>query len=296
MKSGTVAIIGRPNAGKSTLLNALIGQKVSIISSSPQTTRHRILGILTEARGQIVFADTPGIHKPMYRMNRRMLGSVMEVLDRTDLVLLLIDGSIRFGAGENYVLEILKKACPQSLLAINKIDKIAKPRLLPIMDRYRREFAFREIIPISALQGENLDLLVDKLFEHLPEGAPLYDRSMITDRSERFIAAEFIREKILERTRAELPYVTAVLIRRFDETRRAAERLVVIEADIIVEKRSQQGIILGVGGSRIKEVGIAARRDLEQLLDSRVFLDLSVKTVRNWRNDERVLDDLDVGR
>lgn len=296
MKSGTVAIVGRPNSGKSTLLNALVGQKVSIISSSPQTTRHRILGILTEARGQIVFADTPGIHKPMYRMNRRMLGSVMEALDRMDLVLLLVDGSISFGAGESYVLEILKKARPHSLLAINKIDKIAKPRLLPIMDRYSREFEFREIIPISALRGENLGLLVDKLFEYLPEGEPLYDPGMLTDRSERFIAAEFIREKILERTRAELPYVTAVLIRRFDESRRAAENLVVIEADIIVEKRSQQGIILGAGGSRIKEVGVAARRDLEQLLECRVFLDLSVKTVRNWRNDEKVLDDLDVGR
>jgi GTP-binding protein Era len=295
MKSGSVTIVGRPNSGKSTLLNALIGQKVSITSAHPQTTRHRILGILTETRGQIVFADTPGIHKPMYRMNRRMLDSVMGTLKEMDLVLLIIDGTISFGAGERFVLDALKKMRPRAFLAINKIDTFSKPKLLPIMERYSREFDFLEIIPVSALKRDNLDLLVDKLFEQLSEGEPIFDADLVTDRTERFLTAEFIREKILERTREELPYTTAVLIRQFEERRRNEEGLIVIKADIIVEKRSQQGIILGAGGAQIREVGIAARADLEELLGCRVFLDLTVRTVRDWRNDDRILDDLGLG-
>jgi GTP-binding protein Era len=295
MKSGSVTIVGRPNSGKSTLLNALIGQKISITSANPQTTRHRILGILTESRGQIVFADTPGIHKPMHGMNRRMLDSVMGTLNEMDLVLLIIDGTISFGAGESFVLDVLKRIRPRSFLAINKIDRFSKPKLLPIMERYSREFDFLEIIPISALKGDNLDLVVDKLFEYLPEGEPVFEADLVTDRTERFLTAEFIREKILERTREELPYTTAVLLRQFDEGRRKREGLIVIKADILVEKRSQQGIILGAGGSRIRDVGIAARTELEELLGCRVFLDLTVRTVRNWRDDDRVLDDLGVG-
>jgi len=295
MKSGTAVIVGRPNSGKSTLLNALVGQKISIVSDKPQTTRHRILGIVTESRGQIVFMDTPGIHKPAYSMNRRMLATVYEMLKGVDLVLLMVDASIAFGSGESFALETVKKAQAPSFLLLNKIDRIAKTKLLPAMQRYASAYDFLEIIPVSAKSGENLRLLVDKIFDRLPEGEPPYDPEQITDRSERFLAAEFIREKILERVRDELPYACAVLIRKFDEGQREGKNLVVIEADILVEKRSQQGIILGSGASQLRDLGISARRDLEQLLGCKVFLGLQVRTAHNWRNDESILDALELG-
>jgi len=295
MKFGTAVIVGRPNSGKSTLLNALVGQKVSIVSAKPQTTRHRIAGISTEARGQIVFMDTPGIHKPAYGMNRRMLHTVYAGLKDIDLVLLVVDTSISFGSGESFVLETIKKARAPSFLLLNKIDKIAKPRLLPAMQRYGAAYDFLEILPISAKSAENLELLRDRIFCHLPEGAPLYEPERITDRSERFLAGEFIREKLLERVRQELPYASAVLVRQFDESQRSAKNLVVIEADILVEKRSQQGIILGTGAAQLRDLGISARKDLEQLLDCKVYLGLQVRTARNWRNDESILDQLELG-
>lgn len=295
MKFGTAVIVGRPNSGKSTLLNALVGQKISIVSSKPQTTRHRILGIATDARGQVAFLDTPGIHKPAYKMNRRMLHTVYEGLRDVDLVLMVTDASVSIGAGENFVLETVKKAQAPTILLLNKIDKIAKPALLPIMQRYGAAYDFLDIIPISAKSGENLDLLRNKIFEHLPEGEPLYDSEQVTDRTERFLAAEFIREKLLERVREELPYTCAVLVRKFDESRREDQKLIVIEADILVEKRSQQGIILGAGASQLRDLGIAARADLEKLLDCKVYLGLQVRTARNWRNDESVLDELELG-
>ncbi len=296
MKSGTAVILGRPNSGKSTLLNALVGQKVSIVSSKPQTTRNRILGIITEERGQIAFTDTPGIHKPAYRMNRRMMGAVYEELKEIDLVLLVVDASISFGAGEKFALEMVQKAQRSSLLLLNKVDRVAKPKLLPIMERYGKTYDFLEIIPISALNGDNLNLLIDKIFHYLPEGELVYESEQITDRSERFLAAEFIREKLLERMREELPYTSAVLVRNFDESRRAEKNLVVIEADILVERRSQQGIVLGAGASQLRDLGIAARRDLEQLLECQVYLSLTVRTAPNWRNDDTVLDQLELGR
>ncbi|HYK88638.1 MAG TPA: GTPase Era [Acidobacteriota bacterium] len=295
MRSGTVAIIGRPNSGKSTLLNALVSQKISIVSHRPQTTRHRILGILTELRGQIVFVDTPGIHKPNYRMNRRMQNCVYSALREVDLVLLLVDASISFGAGERFVLDAVKTSRPRSLLLLNKIDKTAKPELLPIMKRYAEEYPFLEIIPLSALAGDNVSLVTNKVFEYLPEGEAVYDREQVTDRSERFLSSEFIREKILERTRDEIPYCSAVLIRKFDESRREKENLVVLEADILVERKSQQGIILGEGGLRLRDVGIDARKSLEQLLRCRIYLSLNVRTSPKWRNDDAVLDELEVG-
>ncbi len=295
MKCGTAVIIGRPNSGKSTLLNALVGQKISIVSTKPQTTRYRIVGIASEARGQIVFVDTPGIHKPAYGMNRRMQHAVYDGLRDVDLVLLVVDASISFGAGENFVLEMVKKAQAPAFLLLNKIDKIAKPKLLPAMQRYGSAYDFLEIIPISAKSGENLGLLRDKIYDRLPEGDPIYESEQITDRSERFLAAEFIREKLLERVREELPYATAVLVRKFDENRRAGQNLVVIEADILVEKKSQQGIILGTGAAQLRDLGISARKDLEQLLGCKVYLGLQVRTARNWRNDESMLDALELG-
>jgi GTP-binding protein Era len=295
MKCGTAVIIGRPNSGKSTLLNAFVGQKVSIVSPKPQTTRHRILGIATEERGQIIFMDTPGIHKPAYSMNRRMLRTVYEGLRNVDLVLLIVDASISFGAGERFVLDTVKKAQSPTFLLLNKTDKIAKAVLLPAMQRYAEAYNFLEIIPISAKSGENLGLVRDRIFDLLPEGEPLYDAEQITDRSERFLAAEFIREKLLERVREELPYTCAVLVRKFDESKRETQNLVVIEADILVERRSQQGIVLGSGASQLRDLGIAARRDLEQFLGCKVYLGLQVRTARNWRNDEAVLDELELG-
>jgi GTP-binding protein Era len=296
MKCGTAVIIGRPNSGKSTLLNAFVGQKISIVSQKPQTTRHRILGIATEARGQILFMDTPGIHKPAYSMNRRMLHTVYDGLRDVDLVLLIVDASISFGAGESFVLEMVKKAQAPAFLLLNKLDKISKSALLPIMQRYAAACNFLEIIPISARTGENLGLVRDRIFEHMPEGEPLYEAEQVTDRSERFLAAEFIREKLLERVREEMPYACAVLIRRFDESKRETQNLVVIDADIIVERKSQQGIVLGAGASQLRDLGIAARRDLELLLNCKLYLGLQVRTARNWRNDESVLDELELGR
>ena len=296
MKSGIVTIVGRPNSGKSTLLNALLGQKISIVSARPQTTRHSIRGVLTEPRGQVVFVDTPGIHKPGYRMNERMLRSAYSSLDSVDLVLLMVDGSASFGAGENFVLDVLKRLSPRTLLLINKIDKIEKARLLPIMDRYSKEYEFLEILPLSALTAENLPLLLEIIFKYLPEGAPLYDPEYLTDRSERFLASEFIREKILERTREELPYATAVVIRSFDETLRETKKRVRIEADILVEKKSQQGIIVGTGGTFLRDVGTSARLALEQFLGCNVYLGLRVITVPKWRDRETVLDEMELER
>lgn len=294
MNCGKVAIVGRPNSGKSTLINALVGQKVSIVSDKPQTTRHRIAGAHSDARGQIVFCDTPGIHRPLYRMNARMLDAVRETLSGVDLVLLLVDGSAPFGSGERFVLEMVKGLRPASFLLINKIDRIAKPRLLPIIERYSRAHAFREIVPISALRRENLDLLVDLIFRELPERGALFEDGFLTDRSERFYAAEYVREKILARTRDELPYATAVRVRRFDESRRGSAGIVSIDAEVIVDKVSQQGIIVGAGGRMLRDIGAAARKDLEALLGCRVYLSLQVVTMRGWRDRENILDDLEL--
>ncbi len=296
MKSGTVAIIGRPNSGKSSLLNALIGHKISIVSEKPQTTRYRILGILAEGRGQAVFVDTPGIHKPGYRMNERMQGVVRDSLCGVNLVLLVLDGSVSFGSGESFALDMVKSLVPRAFLLINKIDKIAKPKLLPIIQRYGAAYDFLEIIPISALERDNLNLLTDKIFDCLPEGDPLFASDEVTDRTERFLTSEFIREKILERTLEEIPYSTAVMLRRFDESRRASKSLVIIDADILVEKRSQQGIILGTHGTHLRDIGIAARQDLERLLGCRVYLNLRVRTENRWRDNDSILDQLELGR
>lgn len=295
MKSGYAAIIGRSNSGKSTLLNSLIGHKISIVSDKPQTTRHRILGIHTGSQGQIVFVDTPGIHKPGYRMNQRMLQTLQDSLDSVDLSLLMVDVSIRSGAGERFVLEMVKKSRLRCLLLLNKIDKIPKPALLPIMQRYGCEYDFLEIVPISALTGESLSLLMDLVFKHLPDGERIYEPELFTDRNERFLSSELIREKILNRTREEIPYVTAVLLRTFDESKREERNLVRLEADIIVEKRSQQGIIVGKGGSSLKNIGIDARKDIEHLLGCKVYLGLRVRTLADWRNNDSILDQLELG-
>ncbi len=294
MKTGVAVIVGRPNSGKSTLFNSLVGEHVSIVSDKPQTTRHRILGVLNKGDAQIVFADTPGIHKPAYRMNVRMQQAVQEAMAGVDFLLHVVDASEPFGSGENYVLQMVRVAEIPSVLLLNKIDRMAKPKLLPIMDRYGRESTYTEIIPISALDRTNLDLVIDAVIRRLPEGPPQFEPEQVTDRTERFLSGELIREKILQRTREEIPYATAVLITKFDESDRTSRKLVRIEADIIVEKRSQQGIILGARGGMLKQVGTAARLDLQNMLGCRVYLSLMVRTVTGWRNEEGMLDELGV--
>ena len=239
--------------------------------------------------------DTPGIHKPGYRMNHRMMNSALESLKDVDLVLLVVDASIPFGAGERFVLDLVKNAGHKTILLLNKIDRISKPRLLPILQRYSQEYGFLELIPLSALTHENLNLLIDNIFKYLPEGPPLFESDQFTDRTERFLTSELIREKILARTREELPYSTGVVVRSFDESRRTTRGLVVIEADILVEKRSQQGIILGKGGTFLRDIGILARRDVESLLGCKVHLGLRVRTMIRWRDNDLVLDEMELG-
>ncbi len=292
MKAGTVALVGRPNAGKSTLMNRLLAEKVAIVSDKPQTTRHRLVGILTEPRGQMVFYDTPGIHKPLHRLNRQMLRHAMAALNDADVVCLLVDAGERFGAGDAYMLEQVAKAERPKVLALNKIDRVRKPDLLPLLGRYGESGLFTELVPISALTGDGTDRLLDVLWGLLPEGAPLYDPELLTIHPERFLAAERIREKVLERTREELPFATAVQIDRWEEEE-GAPGLVKIFASILVDRPGQKKILVGKGGSAIKDIGTAARLDLEEFLEKRVYLDLHVRLEPGWREDRGVLAALD---
>lgn len=293
-KSGFVAIVGRPNVGKSTLLNRLLGFKVSIVSDKPQTTRHRILGVHNSEEGQIVFVDTPGIHKPGYLLNERMMEAVYQAMRDVDLLIHMVDASEPFGKGEQFALELVGKSEKPCFLLLNKIDAINKGRVLPMIEFYGEKGSYAEIIPASALDGTNLDLLVKKILEYLPDGPPLYPGDYETDKPERFLVAELIREKVLARTRQELPYSTAVRIEEFDESRRE-EDFVRITASIIVDKPSQKKIVIGRGGRMIKEIGISARRDIERLLQVRkIYLDLNVKVLPEWRNHPHLLSELDL--
>jgi GTPase len=294
-KSGFVALIGRPNSGKSTLLNRLIGQKIAIVSDKPQTTRNRVVGIRTTADTQICFVDTPGIHRPGYRLNERMMNTVYESLKDVDLIVHLVDAADKYGKGEQYALELVKSAEAPALLALNKVDLINKGRLLPIIDFYSKQFEYREIIPISATAGDNLEALLASIRNCLPEGEFLYPPEYVTDQQERFIAAEIVREKVLNNTREELPYSTAVLLDQFDESRRD-QGFVSITATIIVDKDSQKKIVIGRAGSMIKTIGTEARTELQDFLQVRkVYLELNVKVVPGWRNQEQLLDQITAG-
>jgi GTP-binding protein Era len=290
-KSGFVALIGRPNCGKSTLLNQLLGEKVSIVSDKPQTTRDRILGILTRPEGQVVFIDTPGIHKPGYELNKRMMQAVLDSFDGTDLVLFLVDANTSFGSGDRFALNLIKERSPQTLLLLNKIDLIPKEKLLPLIFMYSQEYEFLEIVPCSALKRDNLDLLEGLIFKHLPEGPAYFPEDEITDRPERFLAAELVREKILEHTREELPYSTTVLVASFKER----GDLTLIHCDIYVEKESQKKIVVGREGQSLKKIGIESRKEIEKLIGKRVYLELYVKVKVKWRDDLRFLDSLRTG-
>jgi GTPase len=298
MRSGFVSFIGRPNAGKSTLVNRIVGTKVAIVSDKPQTTRNRILAVKNRPDGQIVVLDTPGIHKPLHRMNVRMVGAALDTIKEVDLLVLVTDSSEPVGHGDRFVVDLVRKASRPCVLALNKIDQIDKPRLLPMIEGYRQQCAFADIVPISALTGDGVDALEKVIIDHLPEGEPLYPEDFLTDQPERVMAAEIIREKLLRHTEAELPFTTAVVIDRFEEPESEGDErgLIRIYATILVERESQKPIVIGRGGEMIKRIGTDARRDLESLLDARVFLDLHVKVNPDWRENERILDDLGVPR
>ncbi len=288
-KSGFVAVVGRPNSGKSTLTNALVGAKVSIVTSAPQTTRNRILGIVHQPHAQIVLMDTPGIHRPLSRLNERMMAFVRQALEERELALLIVDASVGFGKGDLFAIELLKEYAPPTLLLLNKIDVIAKQRLLPLIERYSKLHEFEEIIPISAKTGEGLEEVTREIVRRLPEGPAYFPEDLYTDQPERFLASEIVREKIIRHTRQELPYVTAVLIESFEES----DTLTKISCTIVVEKESQKPIVIGAGGSRIKQIGTEARTELEKLFPPKVFLDLQVRVEPRWRDNRAIVAGLD---
>ena len=289
MNSGYVALIGRPNAGKSTLLNRMVGQKIAAVSDKPQTTRFRIQGIITKPEGQAVFVDTPGVHQPGYELNRRMMAAVQDALLGVDLLALIRDASVSTGNGDRFVLDLIKRSEKPALLLLNKIDKLEdKSALLPLMDWYRTEYDWREIIPISALKDEMTDVLLESVLRHLPEGAPVFAEDELTDQSVRVLVSEIVREKVLRASGDEIPYVTAVVTERFEEVREDFAR---IHCVIVVERTSQKKIVIGKGARRLKQIGFAARRDIEALLGHRVHLELFVKVEEDWRNDARLLDE-----
>ena len=294
MRSGFVALVGRPNAGKSTLLNRLVGTKLAIVSDKPQTTRNRIVGVRNYEGAQAVFVDTPGIHKPLHRLNVRMLDTAIRSLRQADVVGVVSDVSSRPGRGEQFVMDLVGGLAAPSILILNKVDLVPKPTLLPVIDRYREGGRFKEIVPISALTGVNVDRLERVLLEYLPEGEPLYPDEYLTDQPERFFVAETVREKVLQFTRDELPFSTAVLVDLFEEA--GGKGLMRLYCSILVEKDSQKPIVIGRSGQMIKRIGSAARQDLERFFQTRVFLDLRVKVRSLWREDERALDELGLGR
>ncbi len=292
-RSGFVSFLGRPNAGKSTLLNRIVGHKLAIVSDKPQTTRTRILGVKNYPEGQIVFVDTPGVHKPTHRMNVRMVDIALESMREVDVLCLVVDAAAKAGPGDRYLLNLLKDVKTPTILALNKVDVIAKPKLLPMIDQYRREHPFVEIVPVSATDGTNVDAL-EKLFLHyLPEGEPLYPADYVTDQPERFFIGEIVREQVLQLTHDELPFSTAVIVDRIEA---AADGITNIYCTILVERESQKPIVIGRAGSMIKQIGTAARRELERYLNARVFLDLHVKVKSEWRDDERLLDEMGLRR
>lgn len=293
-RSGFVSLVGRPNAGKSTLLNRLVGTKVAIVSDKPQTTRTRILAVKNVGDSQIVFVDTPGIHRPLHRLNVRMVDAAVETFREVDVIVLVFDASTRPGRGDEYVSGLLADVTKPVVLALNKIDLIAKPKLLPLIEQAQRWHPFAAIVPVSAATGDGVDRLEQALLEHLPEGEPIYPPDFLTDQPERNIAAEIVREKVLQHTRAELPFSTAVVVDQFDESER--DRILRLYCTIFVEQESQKAIVIGRGGEMIKRIGTEARRDLEQFFETKVFLDLRVKVNPDWRDDDRTLDQLGVPR
>jgi GTP-binding protein Era len=291
MKSGFVSFIGRPNAGKSTLLNRLVGTKLAIVSDKPQTTRNRILGVKNYPDAQVVFLDTPGIHRPLHRMNVRMVDAAVDTIREVDVLGLVVDVAEPAGKGDKFVLDLVKHAKAPVFVILNKIDLVKKSRLLPIIEQFSTSGTFAEIIPLSASTGDNVDRLERAIIDRLPEGERLYPEDYLTDQPERFFAAEIVREKLLQFTHAEIPFSSAVVVDRFEEPS-GAKAILKLYCTIVVDRESQKPIVVGRGGEMIKKIGTAAREDLERFFDSRVFLDLHVRVKSEWREDDAVLDDI----
>ncbi|MGH9556179.1 MAG: GTPase Era [Terriglobales bacterium] len=294
-RSGFVSIIGRPNAGKSTLLNALVGEKVAIVTHKPQTTRNRILGMVNlpaekgRPAAQIVLIDTPGVHKPTSALNRRMMQEVHDALQGRDLLLLIVDATAEFGTGDRFVLDLVKRSGGRVFLLLNKIDAIPKPRLLPLIAEYSKLHDFAEIIPISALKRDGLDVLLDKVVRALPEGPRYFPRDQYTDQPERFLAAEIVREKVLVAAAEEVPYATTVQVESYEEL----PGLTRIHAIIYCERDGQKKILVGKGGAMLKKIGTSARLELERILGTKVYLELFVKVRPEWRESKRFLEEMD---
>jgi GTP-binding protein Era len=308
MKSGFVALLGRPNAGKSTLLNRILGQKLAIVSDKPQTTRTRIAGVKNYPDAQVVFVDTPGVHRPTHRMNVRMVDTALDAMREVDVVCLVVDASaygqgprgprrssrsegvsVKLGPGDRHLLMVLKDVKAPVILALNKVDVVAKPKLLPILEQYSKVHDFTELVPLSAADGTNVDTLEGLFLRYLPEGEALYPPEYFTDQTERFFAAETVREQVLQLTHDELPFSTAVVIVKFDESETG---LIKLYCTILVDRESQKPIVVGKAGSMIKAIGTAARLGLEEHFERKVFLDLHVKVKSEWRDDERLLDEM----
>jgi GTP-binding protein Era len=288
-KSGFVAIVGRPNAGKSTLVNTLVGRKVAIVSPKPQTTRNRIQGILNRDDAQIVLIDTPGIHKAENVLSRQMMDELQHALEDIDVLSLIVDASVEFGPGDRFSIEWVRRFHGPVFLLLNKGDRISKPQLLPLIDRYRRLYEFAEIFPISALTGEGCLDLVNGWLARLPEAPPYFPPEQFTDQPERFLAAEIVREKAILATREEVPYAIAVLVDSFEE----GADLIKIRATLYVEREGQKGILIGKGGETIKKIGTQARKELESILGAHIFLELFVKVQPNWRQSPALVRQLD---
>jgi GTP-binding protein Era len=289
MKSGFVALLGRPNAGKSTLLNRILGHKLAIVSDKPQTTRTRVAGVKNYPEAQVVFVDTPGVHKPTHRMNVRMVDTALEAMREVDVVSLVVDAAVKPGPGDRFMLQLVKDVKVPVILALNKVDIVAKPRLLPMLDYYSKAHPFAELVPLSAVDGTNVDTIERLFLRYLPEGEPFYPPEYFSDQTERFFASEIVREQVLQLTHDELPFSTAVVVDAFDE---AEPGLIKLYCTILVERESQKPIVVGKSGSMIKAIGTAARLGLEEHFERKVYLDLRVKVKSEWRDDERLLDEM----
>lgn len=287
-KSGFISIIGRPNVGKSTLLNQIVGQKVAIMSDTPQTTRNKIQGVVTTDSAQMVFIDTPGIHKPKHRLNDFMLKSAYSTFNEVDIVLFMVNAEEPRGGGDNFIMERMKNIKTPKFLVINKIDKIHPDRLIEIIAEYTEDQEFDEVVPISAMKGNNIQTLLDTIQTYLPKGPQYYPADQVTDHPEYFVVSEFIREKVLQLTRDEVPHSVAVVV---DSMQRNQDNKVHVYATIIVDRSSQKGIIIGKGGKMLKEIGTRARRDIEAMLGDKIFLELWVKVQRDWRDKQANLQD-----
>ncbi|PWW26541.1 GTP-binding protein Era [Cytobacillus oceanisediminis] len=288
-KSGFISIIGRPNVGKSTFLNRVIGQKIAIMSDKPQTTRNKVQGVLTTDDAQFIFIDTPGIHKPKHKLGDFMMKVAQNTLKEVDVILFMVNAQEGFGRGEEFIIEKFQSVRTPIFLVINKIDQVHPDELLKLIESYREKYEFSEIIPISALEGNNVETLLGQIKEYIPEGPQFYPADQVTDHPERFIVSELIREKALHLTREEIPHSLAVIIDKME--RREEKDVVHVMATIIVERDSQKGIVIGKQGKMLKEVGKRARVDIENLLGSKVYLELWVKVQKDWRNKMSQLRD-----